>query len=362
METNFGGSSPYTIGVEEEFQLVDPDTRELSPKIDEILAAGAGLGWISPELSQSCVELVSPVYENVPEIGRELPKLRRNLGSLAQKCGVELAAAGTHPFSNPVEQPFTRGDHYLRVEESMGWVARTQAIYGLHVHVAVPDEEQAIRASGVLARHVPLVIALSGNSPFWRGSDTRLSSTRIKVFEIFPRSGLPPIFRDWQEFERHVATLVASGNIPDYSWCWWDVRPHPKFGTVELRSPDVQADLSSTLALAALTQCLVATANEREPENPLLTDENKWLATRHGLDATFYDFTDEKKISARDLASRLVEELRPVSQDLGCETELEGVLEIIRRGTGAQTQRKVYEKRGSLVDVVDHLIEHTVPG
>ncbi|MGB3683779.1 MAG: YbdK family carboxylate-amine ligase, partial [Rubrobacteraceae bacterium] len=283
METNFGNSSPYTVGVEEEFQLVDPNTRELSPAIDAVLAAasaGNGLDWISSELSQSCVELVSPVFESVPEMGRELPGLRRKLGGLARGCGVALAAAGTHPFSNPVEQPFTEGDHYLRVEERMGWVARTQAIYGLHVHVAVPDEEQAIRAMGVLARHVPLVISLSGNSPFWRGSDTRLSSTRIKVFEIFPRSGLPPLFRDWREFERHVDTLVASGNVPDYSWCWWDVRPHPKFGTVELRSPDVQAEVSHTLALTALTQCLVATADEREPENPLLTDENKWLATR----------------------------------------------------------------------------------
>ena len=361
MEKNFGNSPSYTVGIEEEFQLVDPATRELSPKIDDILVAGEGLGWISSELSQSCVELVSPVYSSVPEIGKELPKLRRKLGGLARDCGAELAAAGTHPFSNPVKQPFTEGDHYLRVEEQMGWVARTQAIYGLHVHVAVPDEEQAIQAAEVLARHVPLVIALSGNSPFWRGSDTRLSSTRIKVFEIFPRSGLPPAFRDWQEFERHVETLVASGSIPDYSWCWWDVRPHPEFGTVELRSPDVQSDLSYTLALAALTQCLVATADERDPENPLLTDENKWLATRHGLDATFYDFTDGKKIEARALARRLVEELRPVSQDLGCEAELEGILEITVRGAGAEMQRAVYEKRGSLEDVVDHLVEHTTP-
>ncbi len=361
MDTNFGNSPPYTVGIEEEFQLVDPDTRELSPKIDDILAAGEGLPWISSELSQSCVELVSPIFDSVPEAGRELPKLRRKLAGLTRKCSVELAAAGTHPFSNPVEQPFTEGDHYLQVEERMGWVARTQAIYGLHVHVAVPDEEQAIRAAGVLARHVPLVISLSGNSPFWRGSDTRLSSTRIKVFEIFPRSGLPPIFGDWLEFERHVGTLVASGNIPDYSWCWWDVRPHPKFGTVELRSPDVQANLSYTLALAALTQCLVATADEREPENPLLTDENKWLATRHGLDAVFYDFTDEKKIESRELARRLVEELRPVSQDLGCETELEGVLEITGRGTEADMQRKVFDKRGSLKDVVDDLVKRTVP-
>ena len=359
METNFSGKNTYTVGIEEEFQLVDPKSRELTPAIDAVLASGDGLDWITSELSQSCIELVSPVFEDVAQLGRELPGLRNKLGELAKSCGVELAAAGTHPFSNPVEQPFTRGEHHLKVEEQMGWVARTQAIYGLHVHVAVPDEETAMRATGVLSRHVPLMIALSGNSPFWRGSDTRLSSTRIKVFEIFPRSGLPPDFRNWQAFERHVETLVASGNIPDYSWCWWDVRPHPRFGTVELRSPDVQTNVSYTVSLAALVQCLVATADEREPESPLLTEENKWLATRHGLDAVFYDFSDEKKLSARNLARRLVEELRPVAQDLGCENELEGVLETVERGNGAELQRETFEKHGSLETVVDRLVDST---
>jgi carboxylate-amine ligase len=362
METNFGGTSAYTVGIEEEFQLVDPETRELSPAIDGILAAGKDLGWITSELSQSCVELVSPVFQDVTTLGRELPRLRNKLGELARGCGVELAAAGTHPFSNPVEQPFTRGEHHLKVEEQMGWVARTQAIYGLHVHVAVPDEATAIRATGVLSRHVPLMIALSGNSPFWRGSDTRLSSTRIKVFEIFPRSGLPPAFPNWEAFESLIETLVASGNIPDYSWCWWDVRPHPRFGTVELRSPDVQTDVSYTVSLAALVQCLVATADEREPEEPLLTEENKWLATRHGLDAVFYDFSDGEKLTAKDLARRLVEELRPAAQDLGCENELQGVLEIVERGSGAGLQRETFEKRGSLEAVVDRLVESTTSG
>ena len=230
----------------------------------------------------------------------------------------------------------------------MGWVARTQAIYGLHVHVAVPDEEAAIRATGVLSRHVPLLLALSGNSPFWRGSDTRLSSTRIKIFEIFPRSGLPPAFRGWDEFENHVETLVASGNIPDYSWCWWDVRPHPRFGTVELRSPDVQADVSYTVSLAALVQCLVATADEREPENPLLTEENKWLATRHGLDATFYDFSDGEKLGARDLARRLVEELTTRRPGPRLRGRVGGHPGDSRTGQRRRFQRAVFEKQGSL--------------
>ncbi len=242
METSFGSTRSYTVGVEEEFQLVDPETRELVPAIDALLESGAGLGWITSELSQSCVELVSPIFDDVADLGRELPALRQRLGEVARSCGVRIAAAGTHLFSNPIEQPFTEGNHHRWIGERMGWVTRTQAIYGLHVHVAVPNEETAIRAVGVLSRHVPLFLALSGNSPFWRGSDTRLSSTRIKVFEIFPRSGLPPLFRAWEDFERHVETLVASGNIPD--WCWWDVRPHPKLGTVELPAPTRRQILS----------------------------------------------------------------------------------------------------------------------
>ena len=244
-------------------------------------------------------------------------------------------------------------------------MARTQAIYGLHVHVAVPDGEAAIRATNALARRVPLLLALSANSPFWRGTDTQLASTRVKIFDLFPRSGLPPAFRDWEDFERLVGTLVASGSIPDYSWCWWDVRSHPRLGTVELRSLDAQAEPRYATSLAALAQCVVVEAaadpGGRLREDPLLTDENKWRAARHGADATFYDFAECRNVAAREMARGLVDELRPVSQDLGCEAELVGVLEILGRGTGAELQRATFEKTGSLRGVVDRLIEDTVP-
>jgi carboxylate-amine ligase len=230
--------------------------------------------------------------------------------------------------------------------------------------VAVPDGDAAIRAINALAGHVPLLVALSTNSPFWRGSDTRLGSTRIKIFEMFPRSGLPPTFRSWEDFENHIETLVASGSIPDYSWCWWDARPHQKFGTVELRSPDVQTDASYTAALVALIQCLIvsAAAEETPPTNPLFNGENKWRAVRHGMDADFYDFTAGSSIQARAMARGLVEELRPVAQDLGCEHELVGVLEITELGTGAELQRAALDRSGSLEGVVDYLIKGTAPG
>ena len=361
MEARFSATAPYTVGIEEEFQLVDPASRELTPTVDDVLAAGNGTCLITSELSQSCVEMLSPVFVSVADLARELPGLRREVAGLAQRGGAALASAGTHPFSDPTGQPLNESEHHLAVEKEMGWVARTQAIYGLHVHVAVPDGDAAIRAMSALSRYVPLLNALSSNSPFWRGEDTRLASTRIKIFEIFPRSGLPPAFHSWEDFERHVETLVASGSIPDYSWCWWDVRPHQKFGTIEVRALDAQTDAAYTASLAALIQCLVATADDHPPENPLLTAENKWRAARFGMDATFYDFATRQEITARDLARSLVQELRSTAQTLGCEAELVGVEDILKRGTGAELQRAALARGGALEDVVDYLVRDTAP-
>ncbi|QIN84784.1 YbdK family carboxylate-amine ligase [Rubrobacter tropicus] len=362
MENAFGVGPAYTVGIEEEFQLVDPSSRALVPAVERVISSGGGTGLVTSELSRSCVEMVSPVFGNVADLARELPLLRREVSGLARNGGAEIVAAGTHPFSDPTEQPLADGDHNARIEEEMGWVARTQAIYGLHIHVAVSDGEAAIGAVNELARWVPLLVALSANSPFWRGSDTRLASTRIKIFEMFPRSGLPPAFRDWEDFVEHVETLIACGSIPDYSWCWWDARPHLKFGTVELRAPDVQTDASHTASLVALVQCLVASADGREPEDPLFIAENKWRAVRRGLDATFYDFPAGESVPARAMARTLVEELRPVSQGLGCEAELEGILEIADHGNGAERQREAFGRNGSLEDLVDHVARATTPG
>jgi carboxylate-amine ligase len=364
MEINFGASAPYTVGVEEEFQLVDPASLALVPAIEAVLAArdarGLSAEFLTSELSASCLEVRSPVCGTVAELATELPALRRRVRNLVEECGARLAAAGTHPFSDALAQPVTEKKRYRIVEKKMGWAARMQVIYGLHVHVAVPDAGCAIRAVNALSRHVPLFVALSANSPFWHGSDTRLSSTRVKVFDLAPHSGLPPRFRSWEDFEGYVGVLVDAGSIPDYTWCWWDVRPHPKLGTVELRALDTQTDAARTASLAALAQCLVATAGEHRPENPLLTQENKWRAARYGLDARFHNFSTGRSAAARDLARDLVRALRPVAQDLGCETELEGVLEIVEGGTGAEKQRAVFGERGSLRDVVAYLVTATV--
>src|SRR5215210_7305121 len=355
METNFGASSPYTVGAEEELQLVDPVSLALVPVIATVLAArdAAGLpaNSVASELSASCLEVRSPVCGTVAELATELIAVRRRVQKLVEGCGARLAAAGTHPFSDPTAQPITEKKRYYRAEEEMGWAARMQGIYGLHVHVAVPDAEYAVWAVATLSRHVPLFIALSANSPFWSGSDTRLSSTRIKVFNLVSRSGLPPHFRSWKDFEGYVGALVGAGSIPDYSWCWWDARPHPRLGTVELRAPDAQTDVSRTASLAALAQCLVATADQYSPEDPLLTEENKLRATRHGLEARLHDFSTDRDASAREVARDLVRALRSVSRDLGCEAELEGVLEIVEGGNGAEKQRAIFRERGSFQDV-----------
>ena len=363
MEINFGATPAHTVGVEEEFQLVDPASLALVPAIDDVLAARAAAGLpedsVASELLASFLELRSPVYGTVAELATELPAFRRRVRNLAEGCGVRLAAAGTHPFSEATAQPITQHERYRKVEKEMGWTARMQAIYGLHIHVAVPNTEAAIRAVAALSRHVPLFIALSANSPFWAGSDTGLASVRAKVFNLVPHSGLPPKFRTWEDFEGYVDTLVAAGSIPDYSLCWWDARPHPRLGTVELRAPDAQTETARTASLAALAQCLVATADEYRPENPLFTEENKWRATRYGLEARLHDFSAGKTATAREAARHLVKTLRPISQDLGCEAELEGVLEISESGTGAERQRAIFGKRRSTEDVIEYLVAAT---
>jgi carboxylate-amine ligase len=362
MEKRFGSTSPFTTGVEEEFQLVDPSTRELAPAVEAVLgAAPDGSELMARELFQDCVEMRTPVFSGVAELSRRLPAFRREVAGYGREAGVRICASGLHPTSNPFAQKVTPGERYERMEEELGALARLQIIYALHVHVGVPDEEAAIRATNALLRHVPILTALSANSPFWNGMDTGFASARVKIRDASPRSGLPPTFQGWEEFEGYTEALVAMGNIPDFSWFWWDVRPHPRHGTVELRVPDAQAEPDYAVALAALTQCLVATADDYAPEDARFVSENKWRAIRRGLDARFYDFATGEEKGARETARDLITQLRPVSQDLGCEAELDGVLWILDRGNGAELQRAAYKKRGSLEGVVDYLIETTAP-
>ncbi len=362
-----GGGSGYSLGVEEELHIVDATTGELVPKIEDVMARLPKelAEFVSYELFQSVLEIKTPPCATAAETERHLRELRGRVGSWAAACGASLASAGTHPFSRYRDQKVTEQERYTKVVETLRWVAEREVIFGQHVHVAVPDKEKVIEAHNRLSEHAPLLLALSANSPFWQNFDTGFESCRVKIFETFPRAGLPPAFPDWEAFEKYVDLMVRSGAMDDYTYCWWDVRPHPNIGTIELRILDSQTNLKYTTALTALTQCVVAHAlEESEPRGPYnrdLAEENRWRASRHGMDAGFYDDATDTTVPARDVARDLVERLTPHAQDLGCEAELEGVLEIVEGGTGSQRQREVYENSGDFLDVVAFLIEGTRP-
>ena len=367
MPIEFNGSEGYTLGVEEELHIVDAATGELVPKIEEIMSRLPEdlKEFVSYELFQSVLETKTSVCRNVAEAEKQLRELRGRVNSWAAACNSSLAAAGTHPFSRYGDQKITDQERYKKVIRTLRWVAQREVIFGQHVHVAVPGPDEAMIAHNRLSEHAPLLLALSANSPFWQGMDTGFESTRVKIFETFPRAGMPPAFPDYESFEEYVDMMVESGAMDDYTYCWWDVRPHPRIGTIELRILDTQTGLRPAVALTALTQCIVAQALEEVgPQGPYdkhLAEENKWRASRHGMNAAFYDAHTKDTVPAGEMARDLVERLKPHAQDLGCESELLETLEIVEGGTGAQRQREAYEQNGDFLDVVAFLIEGTRP-
>ncbi len=366
MPIEFKGSEGRTLGVEEEHLIVDATTGELAPKIEEIMSRLPEelKEVVSYELFQSVLEIKTPPCATVPEATALLQEFRSQVISCATDCGAALACAGTHPFSRYIDQEITNHERYILLMNALRWVAQREVIFGQHVHVGVSDEGECIEAHNRLSERVPLLLALSANSPFWQGMDTGYGSTRVKVFETFPRAGLPPAFPDYAAFEGYVDRMVAAGAMDDYTFCWWDVRPHPNIGTIELRVLDSQTSLEATVALTALTQCLVVkvlSENAKGPYDRVMSTENKFRAARHGMDAAFYDAERDVSVPARDMARTLVDELLPVSQDLSCENELLGVLEIVENGTGSQHQRRVFAERGNFLGVINYLIENTRP-
>ncbi len=366
MPVEFKASESHTLGVEEELHIVDATTGELVPKIEEIMSRLPEdlKEAVSYELFQSVLEIKTPPCATVAEAAARLRELRNRVGSWTAACGAALSGAGTHPFSRYMDQKITEHERYKRVIETLRWVAQREVIFGQHVHVGVPGEEEVIEAHNRLSEQIPLLLALSSNSPFWQGMDTGYESSRVKIFETFPRAGLPPAFPDYAAFEDYVDLMVSAGAMDDYTYCWWDVRPHSNIGTIELRVLDSQTSLEPNAALAALTQCLVVRSlseSARGPYNRELTYENKFRASRHGLNADFYDAERGVSVPAREATRALVDELRPVSQDLGCENELLDILEIVENGTGSQRQRRVYLENGDFLEVVAFLVENTRP-
>jgi glutamate---cysteine ligase / carboxylate-amine ligase len=366
MEVNFGRSAPFSLGVEEEFQLVSAESYDLVSRYDEVAAAAAD-ERVKPELMQSTVEVATGVTRSVAEAMADVAELRQRLAAAAAERGARIASAGTHPFARWEHQEITDAKRYAGLVEKMQWVAEQELIFGLHVHVGVPSADAAIAVANALRTRLPELLALSVNSPFWQGRDTGLASARTQVFESFPRSGLPPAFGSWDEFELLVERGARTKSFPDYTYIWWDLRPHPRLGTIEIRVCDAQTRLESVAALVALVQSLVATLVERyEREGRLpvesitLIGENKWRAARYGLDANLVWLERDEERAARTAVAELLDLAAPAARMLGCEAELGGIETICTRGTGADEQRRVRDEGGSLLAVVQQLVEQTV--
>jgi carboxylate-amine ligase len=370
----FGQSDPYTLGVEEEFMLLDGETFDLVQHIDTVLAAVAGHELepvINPELMQSVLEIATPVCHTPAEVADQLRRIRAYVIGVAREEGMRVGSAGTHPFSLFERQRITAKDRYRALVDQMQYVARRELIFGMHIHVAVDDAEKAIQVvNGLLPQLGPL-LALSASSPFWRGEPTGLRSSRQMVFAAFPRSGPPPRFKDYKEYAEVVGQLEKTGCIPDYTHIWWDIRLHPRLGTIEIRICDAVTRLEHVVALVAYCQALVkllAERFERREEIPsyhrILTTENKWLAGRYGLDAPLMDLATGRRnrIPMLKLIRRTLKELEPHARELGSERELEGIEEILEHGNGADRQLRVFNANRDIVEVVSEIADATEVG
>jgi carboxylate-amine ligase len=371
LDHNFGQGEPYTLGVEEEYMLLDGDTLDLVQHVEAVLAAAKGDELeprVNPELMQSVLEIATPVCRTPGEVERELRKLRSYVTGLASEQGLRVGSAGTHPFSLFERQRITARDRYRHLVDQLQYVARRELIFGLHIHVAVDDPERAVHVVNGLLTHLASLLALSANSPFWRGEPTGLASSRQMVFAAFPRSGPPPRFRDYKDYAEVVGQLEKTGCIADYTHIWWDIRLHPRFGTVEIRVCDAVTRVEDAVALAAFCQALVKLYSERHAvgaEIPsyhrILTTENKWLAARYGLEAPIMDLATGRRnrIPVAQLVRRTLREIEPHARELGAERELEGIRDLLSRGNGADRQRRIWNANRDIVEVVREIADAT---
>jgi glutamate---cysteine ligase / carboxylate-amine ligase len=371
LEHKYGQSDPFTLGVEEEYMLLDPETFDLVQHIDTVLSQITEAEFearISPELMQSVLEIATPVCHNAADVDGELRKLRGYVTGIARKEGLRVGSAGTHPFSLFERQRITARDRYRALVDQLQYVARRELIFGMHVHVAVDDPEKSIKILNALLVHLGELLALSANSPFWRGELTGLASTRQMVFAAFPRSGVPPRFADYGEYAEVVGQLEKTGCIADYTHIWWDIRPHPKWGTVEIRIMDAVTRVEEAVAIAAYIQGLVKLYSDRYDagkELPsyhrMLVTENKWLAGRYGLEAPVMDLVTGRRnrVPVAQIVRRTLRDIEPHARELGSDRELEGIRQILSRGNGADRQRRVFNANRDVAEVVHEIADAT---
>jgi glutamate---cysteine ligase / carboxylate-amine ligase len=363
IEAHFGESTPWSVGVEEELMVLDAETLALAPRADELIAAGsddAAPGALKSELFASALELNSGVCEGPAEVSAMLARLRRLGSELARERGLELAAAGTHPFSRPKDQEIAEEERYVEFVEYAGISARRQGVSGLHVHVGMPSAGACFHALEGTLPWLPVLLAMSANSPFIAGEETGLASNRAEVLAQLPRAGAPPAFRSYEDWEAFIDRYVRLGVAADYTRFWWDVRPHPHFGTLEVRMPDQPTGLAVTIAFTALIQALcVAVLNDAPPEHDPagrgLYQQNRWGALRFGLDAELFHPSGERVGTARDLAHELIDHVRPVAEELGTVDLL--VFDLSR--TEGDLQREA-RANGGLKAACADLVERTL--
>src|SRR3954447_3035766 len=367
----FGQSDPYTLGVEEEYMLLDGETFDLVQHIETVLAAVAGHELepvINPELMQSVLEIATPVCHTPTEVAEQLRRIRAYVIGVAREQGLRVGSAGTHPFSLFERQRITARDRYRSLVDQMQYVARRELIFGMHIHVAVDDPDKAIQVVNGLLPHIGPLLALSASSPFWRGEPTGLRSSRQMIFAAFPRSGPPPRFESYADYAEVVGQLEKTGCIADYTHIWWDIRPHPRLGTVEVRICDGVTRLEDAIAITAYVQALVKMFSERAERGEkiptyhrILTTENKWLAGRYGLEAAIMDLVTGKRnrIPVAQLVRRTLKEIEPHARELGAERELDGIRAILAKGNGSDRQLRVFNANRDIVEVVQEIANAT---
>jgi glutamate---cysteine ligase / carboxylate-amine ligase len=366
VEHRFTGP-PYTIGIEEELMILDAETLELSNSIESMLeAVREANGQVKPELMESVLEVATNPCANTREAGAELRALRARVVAAARERGLAIGSAGTHPFAMWEDQRIVARPRYRDLVAALRFVARQELIFGVHVHVGIDDPDKAIHVANGMRVHVPMLLALSANSPFWRADATGLLSTRTPIFRAFPRVGIPPRYDNFEDYSRRVAFMIESRTIEDYTYLWYDVRPHPNFGTVEVRVMDAQTRVEHTLALAAFVQALVKELCEHFDSRRKLSrypyemlDENKWLAARHGLEGDLVDLPKTSRVPTRELVRRVLKRVRSHAEELGSQAELDWIEDLLDRGNGAARQAVVYEANQDFTEVVREIVEAT---
>ena len=362
----------FTLGIEEEFQIIDPATRDLRSSIQQLLDGGKMVlqERVTAEMHQSMIELGSEICQDARHARRQVVQLRSELATVAAAQGLKIASAGTHPFADWKNQLITRNERYATIVKDMQQVARASLIFGLHVHVGIPDREEGIDIMNQARYFLPHLYALSTNSPFWQGENTGLKAYRQMIFERFPRTGIPDPFDSLSQYEDYLELLISTGCIDNAKKIWWDVRLHPFFDTIEFRICDAQSRVDDTIALAALMQAIVVKLQKLRSQNVTfrmyprrLIDENRWRAGRYGIDGKLIDFGRRRELEERELLEEMLEFVATETNELGNHTEMAHIQRMIREGTGADRQLRVWEASGGDVRaVVDHIIAETYEG